>query len=201
MLETFLVHWGYLAVGVGTLLEGEAVLLAAGAMAHRGLLSLPLVIAAAFVGSVLGDQAWFLVGRRFGREFLLRRPALAAHAAVVQRWVASFGTLFVLGFRFMYGLRTVTPVVLGATGYPGLRFVVLNMVSAALWAAAVGAAGFGLGAGVANLMGHATRVEEALLAAATIAALVWWIMRRRLRKAEARPAPPGARLQHDKPAL
>ncbi len=184
MLEGFIAHWGYLAVALGTLLEGETVMLAAGAMAHRGLLSLPLVMATGFVGSMLGDQVWFWVGHRLGRGLLARKPAMAARAAVVQRWTASFGTLFVLGFRFMYGLRTVTPVVLGATGYPGGRFLVLNTLSALLWAASSAAAGYGLGAGFASLMGRATRVEEALAVALAIALLAGWFTRRRVHKAQ-----------------
>ena len=52
-----LVHsYGLLAVGLGAFLEGESVLLIAGAAASRGHLWLPAVVGGAGVGSVGGDQ-------------------------------------------------------------------------------------------------------------------------------------------------
>ena len=56
-------HYGYIAVAVGCLLEGETVLLTAGFAAHRGMLDLPAVLAVAFVASALGDQIFFQLGR------------------------------------------------------------------------------------------------------------------------------------------
>src|SRR5690606_2170454 len=85
MLETFILRWGYAAVAVGTFLEGEIVLIAGGALAHRGLLSLPFVVLAAFLGSVAGDQLWFYVGKRAGRSFVTRRPRLREHAHKAER--------------------------------------------------------------------------------------------------------------------
>src|SRR5262245_557136 len=108
MLESLIIRWGYLAVGVGTFFEGEAILVLAGGLAHRGLLSLPLVVLAAFVGSVAGDQLWFQLGRRYGRALVARRPTWQARADTVQRRIDRHGGWFVFGFRFLYGIRTVT---------------------------------------------------------------------------------------------
>jgi membrane protein DedA with SNARE-associated domain len=49
-------QYGYAAVFVGALAEGESVLLAAGFAAHRGLLHLPTVVATAAVAATIGDQ-------------------------------------------------------------------------------------------------------------------------------------------------
>lgn len=57
-------HYGYLAVAVGCVLEGETVLLMAGYAAHRGMLDLPGVMAVALASSFAGDQFWFWLGRR-----------------------------------------------------------------------------------------------------------------------------------------
>jgi membrane protein DedA with SNARE-associated domain len=54
---------GYLAVLIGSLLEGETILVLAGFAAHQGHLSLPLVLAIAFVGGTFGDQIFFWLGR------------------------------------------------------------------------------------------------------------------------------------------
>lgn len=183
MLLQLLAQWGYLAVAVGTFFEGETIVLAAGALAHRGLLSWPLVVLAAFVGSVLGDQLWFFVGRRYGRAFIDKRPPLRVHMRRVEGWLARYGAWFVLGFRFVYGVRTVSPIVLGASGYAIARFVPLNLAGALVWALAFVAAGFGLGAGLHALLGRVTRLEEVLACALLISLVLWWLRTRRARKA------------------
>jgi membrane protein DedA with SNARE-associated domain len=63
-MEDLLVQFGYIAVFVGTFLEGETILALAGFAASNGYLLLPKVMAVAVVGAFLGDQACFFVGGR-----------------------------------------------------------------------------------------------------------------------------------------
>ncbi len=190
-IDVLLAHWGYLVVAVGTFLEGESVLLAGAALAHRGPLSLPLVILAAFFGSLAGDQVWFLVGRRYGRAFIATRPRLAARAVEVESWISRRGSVFVVDFRFLYGLRTVSPLVLGASGYPARRFLVLNAIGAALWSSSFGAIGFGMGAGLHAVLGRATTWIEALVVSTIVAlGLLGLVRRRRARGRGSDPSPP-----------
>jgi membrane protein DedA with SNARE-associated domain len=183
MLETLIVRWGYVAIGFGTFFEGEAVLVLAGALAHQGLLSLPLVMVSATIGSVAGDQLWFQLGRRFGQPFLDRRPAWSATVDRVRRLLARYGSAFVFGFRFIYGIRTVTPALLGISGYPPPRFVWLNLTGAIVWACALGSAGWLLGTALTGMLQRAAHVEE-LLGLGFVAALVfflgWKLARRRM---------------------
>jgi membrane protein DedA with SNARE-associated domain len=53
---------------VGAFLEGETLLVIAGFLAHRGYLGLPFVIAAAFAGTLAGDQLYFHIGRMYERQ-------------------------------------------------------------------------------------------------------------------------------------
>ena len=65
--------YGYYAVAVGTFLEGETVLLLAGAAASSSHLAMPWVIAVATVASFAGDQLFFYLGRAYGPALLQRR--------------------------------------------------------------------------------------------------------------------------------
>jgi membrane protein DedA with SNARE-associated domain len=177
MIESLIARWGYLAIGAGTFFEGETILVAGGALAHRGLLSLPLVMVAAFVGSVCGDQLWFHLGKRFGRPWLGTRPAWKHRAHKIETWLHRYGSGFVVAFRFIYGIRTVTPAVLGATGYSPRRFTILNVIGAALWAVSLSAAGWGLGAGIKNLLRRAGHVQEVLLGAVVLGAVLLLLRR------------------------
>ena len=83
MISSFVTSYGYFAVFLGTLLEGETVLLAAGFAAYRGLLDWPLVALVAFFGATVGDQLAFLLGRWKGTVLIARFPALARRAPQV----------------------------------------------------------------------------------------------------------------------
>lgn len=150
MFESLIIRWGYAAIALGTVLEGETVLIAGGAAAQHGLLQLPLVIIVGFVGAFVGDQVWFRVGGRVGKPLIETRPRLAEKAAKATRALERWGAVFVLGFRFVYGIRTVSPLLLGAASYPARRFALLNALGAALWAVTFGYVGFGAGAVVAK---------------------------------------------------
>ena len=137
MLETLIVKWGYVAIAVGIFMEGESVLILGGALAHRGLLSLPLVMLTAFLSAFAGDQFWFHMGRRFGRPLLARHPKWQVRAGAVQTRLQRYGDIFVFGFRFIYGIRTVTPALLGMSEYPRARFAMLNLVGVAVWSVSI----------------------------------------------------------------
>lgn len=128
MISAFVLSYGYLAVFVGTLLEGESILLAAGFAAHRGLLDLPVVIVVAVLGATLGDQLAFLLGRWKGRALIARFPSLAKQQPRVHELLEGHATLFILTLRFLYGLRIAGPMLLGTSRVAILRFVVLNVI-------------------------------------------------------------------------
>jgi membrane protein DedA with SNARE-associated domain len=179
-MEQFVATFGYAALLVGTFLEGETILVIGGFLAHRGYLALPGVIAAAFAGTFAGDQFFFFLGRRGGMAALESRPAWKARSTRVFALLRAHQSAVILGFRFLYGFRTVTPFLLGASGVPALRFVLLNAVGGAVWALCFGVLGYLLGQTLELLLGEVKRFEEAiLLAIALIGAAAWFIGRSR----------------------
>ena len=107
-----LIHvYGYIAILVGCFLEGETVLVLGGVAAAQGYLVLPGVMAAAFIGSLSGDQLFFHLGRRYGPGVMARKPRLRRANARLQGWMGRYETWLVLGFRFLYGLRSAAPFV------------------------------------------------------------------------------------------
>ena len=98
--------YGYLAVFVGTLLEGEAILLLAAYAAHQGYLSLPAVVGVAFCGATLGDQIFFFSGRLFGDRLLRRLPVIGAKADKINAPLLRYREGLIIGIRFAYGACT-----------------------------------------------------------------------------------------------
>jgi len=140
-LETIITHFGYPALIMGLLLEGETMLVLGAFMAHRGYLSLPLVILIGCTVPFASDQFFFWMGRLKGDQFLETRPAWKPHVERAKSLLGWNTTLLFLGIRFMYGLRTVLPFVIGMAKFDPKKFMVLNLIGAFLWALTFGLAG------------------------------------------------------------
>lgn len=178
MIGDLVESYGYLAVFVGSLLEGETILIAAGFAAHRGLLEWPLVVLVAMAGGTLGDQLAFLLGRWKGEALIERFPALARHKPRVHDLLERHTVAFILSVRFLYGLRIAGPVLMGSSRVPLLRFVVLNMIGAFLWAATVAGAGYAFGLAIEALMADLKQIEEVLLVAILAVGVLLWLWRK-----------------------
>lgn len=182
-MEEFIRNFGYGAIFIGTFFEGETVLVVGGFLAHRTYLELPWVIAAAFFGTLLGDQMYYYLGRFKGVELLEKRPRWKRKSARVRELLRRHQTLVVLGFRFLYGVRTVVPFLIGASKVPPLRFLTLNVIGASVWATAVGTAGYYLGRTVelflADLQLYEFWILGILIGAGVVSWALWWWSDRR----------------------
>ncbi len=175
MLESLLTTYGYPILVIGTFMEGETVLLLGGIAAHLHYLSLDRVILCGFCGSLCGDQLFFYIGRRHGNSLLARRPHWYAKAQRVFRKLEHHQTLLILSFRFLYGLRTVTPFALGMSNVSWLRFAILNVIGAAVWASCIGLAGYYFGKAVEAVLGDIRHYEVELMGSVVTGAFVVWI--------------------------
>jgi len=185
-LELFIADYGYWAILLGTLFEGETIVVLAGYAAHQGYLTLPGVIVTAFVGSFFCDQAIFHIGRRYGPALLTKHPGWRGRAEHAFRLLRRYQDIFILGFRFLYGMRTASPFAIGMSGVSPGRFFFLNAVSAFVWACAIGGAGYVFGQAVETFLGHAARYERYIFAVIVAGGIVvLWIaplIRRRMRR-------------------
>jgi membrane protein DedA with SNARE-associated domain len=184
-VESLIDTYGYLAVLVGTFVEGETVLVLGGFAAHQGYLHLPWVILAAFIGSLMGDQLFFFLGRWHSQKVLAKRPSWRSRVEKAQKLIGGYRILFILVFRFLYGLRTVTPFVIGMGNVPIPLFVFLNAVGAMAWAIAVGTGGYLFGNALDAFIGNVKHYElQAFGAIAAIGAGIWilYITSRRRRR-------------------
>jgi len=187
-LQALLENYGYIAVFVGALLEGETILVMAGFAAHRGLLHLPAVIAVAAFGGFLGDQIFFALGRFRARQILARFPKILTQTARVEDLIHRHSTWLIIGVRFMYGLRIAGPVLLGMSQVSHLRFVILNLAGAVIWALVVAGAGYLFGHAVGLMLHDAHRYELLLLLGIAGAGLIVWAVRKGLHtSSNARP--------------
>ncbi|RWX75898.1 DedA family protein [Neorhizobium lilium] len=190
-LETLISEYGPLAVFLGAGIEGETAVFLGGVFSHRQLFPFWQAATAAVFGSFLIDQAWFFAGRYANRLALVQRFMQTSAAARVNRLLEAHPTGFILAFRFIYGMRTVSPVIIGLTSVPALRFVVLNFIAALVWGIAITAIGYLFGNAVEALFGRLklhVHLLIALVVIATSIGLVAWLLHRHFRKTEGEQA-------------
>ena len=193
-VEQLVQAYGYPVILLGTLVEGQPVMLFGGFAAHRGYLDLvPWVIMAGAVGNFLGYQAWFLAARKFGRPLLERRPHWTGRIEKVQGWLKRYEAMLIVGIRFMAGFDTVGTVAIGMSDVSLHRFTVLNALGALVWAATLAAAGYLLGNVLELVLGDLTKVEKPLLVGIVVMTIVWVVWRhvRDHASRAATPATPG----------
>jgi membrane protein DedA with SNARE-associated domain len=181
---TLVATYGVWAVLLGTFLEGETVLVLGGFAARRGYLDPWAVALAGLLGAFAGDQVAFVLGRRKGRPYL-ERHAKPVFLERIQDRIRRHPSLFIVGSRFFYGLRTVAPALVGASGVPHGRFALLDLVGAAFWSALVTLGGYAFGMAFEGLVEHGARYEiVAILLIAALGAAAWTVhfLRKRRRR-------------------
>jgi membrane protein DedA with SNARE-associated domain len=187
-LPALLHQYGYVLIFLGTLVEGETLLMLGGYFAHQGYLELGPLIVIAFVGAVCGDQLFFYIGRHHAKRLLGRFPKLRDKVNVALLRIERHQIKIVLGMRFFWGLRIALPIALGLSSIATRRFLWLNLSSAAVWSCAFAILGFGAGKLVQQLEADLRRHEiwiAAVFVLAAVAALIWHSGRpRRVTKAE-----------------
>ena len=187
--------YGYWALLVGTFLEGETILIIAGALAGQGYLELPFVILSALAGSVAGDQLHFFIGRFKGQWILSKFANQRQRLEKVLRLVERHRILLVLIFRFMYGLRTITSFTLGMTRMPIWLYAPLNLVGAITWAVTFASAGYLFGYAVLPVLTKAKHYQLRLLGVLCIVGMAIWLIRvwRARWLSRRKPVPPAER--------
>jgi undecaprenyl-diphosphatase len=142
--------WTYLLVGVfafaetgafvGLVVPGETVMLLGGAVAGQGAISIYLLIAIAWFAAWAGDTTSFFLGRRLGREFVMRHgPRFGISHERFEKVEDYFGrhggkTIFI--GRFVGFVRAFAPFIAGSSGMRYRAFVPYSILGTGLWASA-----------------------------------------------------------------
>ena len=189
-LQSLIENYGYIAIFIGTFLEGETIVILAGFAAQLGFLELPWVIASAIAGSFSGDQLYFYLGRHWGPKIIARRLSWQESARKVYDLLHRHQYFLILTFRFYYGLRNVTPFAVGSAQVPRIRFFVLNLLGAIVWATVFGYAGYLSSEAMELFLGDLKRYELYAFGAIVVLAMAIWVFtlvrqRRRIRRVAA----------------
>jgi membrane-associated protein len=131
----------------------EALIITAGVAAAAGTQDLAAVIAAASLGSFIGESSAYAIGRWFGpavRRWLTAGTSWAATFAHVERTLLTRGGVILLTGRYIPAGRTVAALAAGVTRFPTAQYVGYSAVGATMSAAYVALLGYFGGAALAH---------------------------------------------------
>jgi membrane protein DedA with SNARE-associated domain len=195
-------QYGYLIVFLGALGENTALLglaLPGGTLAllgafyaRQGTLNLAWVIFFAWMGTVLGYHADYLLGRfalgkvmlRWGDSRLGRRMRLAGRLRLGRRLLTKYGGRAILLSHIVGHIRSFVALSAGATRMPYRRFLSFELVAALLWNTAFCLIGYIAGAEYDRIMSIIERAGWIIAGVVILAILVWkvglpWLRKRR----------------------
>ncbi len=189
-LVPYLAEYGYMGIAAIVLLGNlgfpvpeEAAVLFAGYLTWRGTLQLPLVLLIAVASAVAGDNLGYWVGRKRGRDILLR---YGRYVAITPRLIRKADLFFrdhgdqtVFLARFVAGIRFLAGPLAGAAGMPFPRFFLFNLSGAVVWISLVVGLGNLFGAHLHILLRRIRQAEVLGIGFTLTTLLIIWLRRRR----------------------
>lgn len=154
----FFVVFAETGLAVGFFLPGDSLLVVSGLMARTlpDKLNVVFILAAFFLGSVIGDNTGYWTGRVMGKTLFNRESSRIFKPSRVTKAHAFFekyGVKTVVLARFVPIVRTFAPLVVGAAEMPYPRFLAFSLLGGALWISSMVLAGYFLGGVIERALG------------------------------------------------
>lgn len=172
-------QYGLIAVFLGCVAEGESAAILGGFFAHQQVFVLWQTFLAAFLGAFAGDTCFFTLGRSFADHPYVVRFRKRPGFRRAYRLLNTHPNIFVLTNRYIYGMRLVGGIAAGLSTVSVARFVILNAISSAVWAALFSSLGYVFGLGAERMVGQAFARHERLLIALAVGiavAVIAWLV-------------------------
>ena len=177
MLTELVLRYGYLMLVAGVIVEGDATLVAASFLAHRGELDLYAVMAISAATSLTMNQVYFRLGRRHGVERVAKADGRPLFSTIF-RHTKKHAILLVLASRYVFGFRMAIPMTVGALGMSARKFFLADLFGSIVWVVGLGFTGYAAGQ-VGDWISSTFHANDWPLALILVAATVWWTIYRR----------------------
>ncbi|AMC36944.1 DedA family protein [Janthinobacterium sp. B9-8] len=129
-------------------LPGDSLLFVAGMLAGGGHMNLYLLMGLLFTAAVLGDAVNYTIGRYFGHKLFANKDSKIFRQDYLQKTHAFYekhGGKTIILARFVPIVRTFAPFVAGMAEMSYHRFLMFNLIGAAVWVVSLLYAGYFLG--------------------------------------------------------
>ena len=179
-LSQIIAQYGIYAVFVLCMIEGDITLLLSGAFAHRGVFgdySLLQVFIFGTLGGVTGDTIAYGIGRGFQQKAKHYRFYEVARPRI-DRLIGKFGVFALIISKYIYGIRAAICVFYGIGRMPFGRFLVLDLISCALWVMLLSGTGYFFSGAITSIIGDFQQLGIALFFVILFTVIVLYLVER-----------------------
>lgn len=162
----------YLGVLFGIFLEGEMVMLSSVIAAHHGYLNFWIVLSLGIVGTYSSDCFYFFLGRKKGKGWLVKNHKIGHKISIIDNKLEKYSVHIFIFYRFIYGFRSVTPVVIGASRTKTGKFLVYSAISIILWATVYSSIGYLFGEIIKSKLSYIEHIEKYIIGVFVLTGLV-----------------------------
>ena len=173
----------YVGILAGVFFEGEMIMISSVIAAHHGYLKLWLVVSIGIAGTFGSDCFYFFLGRRKGKDWINKNQKIKNKAGKVISKLEKYPRAIFFIYRFVYGFRSITPMIIGASQIKTRLFLAFSAMGTIVWAATYSVIGYTFGAVIKSQLGHIEHVEKYIIGVLVLFAIVFIITRRYARNA------------------
>ncbi|OCL83664.1 DedA family protein [Arcobacter porcinus] len=137
-MEQFIQDWGYVALFLYSFGGGFLALAIAGAFSYAGDLNIFITIIVAAISNIIGSQFLFFMARNnknYAEDMMNKHKR---KVALVQLLFKKYGSFIIIIQKYIYGIKTLVPLVMGISDYSSVKFTILNSIASVLWAIIIG---------------------------------------------------------------
>jgi membrane protein DedA with SNARE-associated domain len=172
----------YIGVFFGMLFEGEMVMISSMIAAHHGYLNFWIVIVIGMVAIYCADCFYFTLGRKKGKKWLNKNPKLKDKAALIDSKLDKYPILIFIIYRFTFGLRTITPLVIGTSKTRTSTFLFYSGMSITIWATVYASIGYLFGAFIKSELSYIEHIEKYIIAFLILSGIIFILALRLIKR-------------------
>jgi membrane protein DedA with SNARE-associated domain len=182
-ITSLVVHYGLAAVLLGSAFEGDFTLILAGVFAHLGYFPFPLAVGVGTVGSLVGDLAWYSLGRVRGPRFRAGRfYRRVGHR--IEALARRLGPAQLLAARFVYGTKAASMLFWGLHELSLVTFLIVDSIGALIGSLVFTGLGYLVSGSATLLLGKVRRIQlwllGVLIVGVVLVFLIHWTAKKEL---------------------
>jgi membrane-associated protein len=157
---------------IGVFLPGDSLLFAAGIFAAQGYFPLWLVMIVCFIGTTIGDQLGYYLGKKYGAKIFSSEKIIffnQKHLDKTEAYFQKYGPRTILIARFIPFVRTGVPTFAGVGNMPYKTFFLYNIIGAIVWTLVFLLLGYSL----ANIVGEKVHLLRYITIGIIVISILW----------------------------
>lgn len=149
-MEELIRDWGYVILFLYSFGGGFLALAVAGVLSFSGELNIFISMAVAASANVIGDQFLFYIARNNKVQAKQMMGKYHKYVEKTENMMVKLGSFAIILQKYIYGIKTLIPLVIGLTTFDAKKFLFFNIIGAVLWAGVVGYLSYTLGEVIIN---------------------------------------------------